>query len=371
MGIVISINENKLMNVIYEAVSRALKSMDNEVLKEGYLDDTYGSENFRRWFSGSKMVDENGKPLLLGHATRNFGFNRFNTNFIHLSSINDASYFSGGNKRMFKYKKTIDKLSDEEVVDLYNKNIKYKGEEDIYFLDEMSYKMILNKYDERIAECHDEEYIKEMGKFGFSLKKIQEDAKWLVLCKKYLMTKYEKMKGKLYCRPYHKKMPRLTPQNLVKKTIGNWFMIYFPTIKILKNEIIDKMFHDDRYLGKGGTYALCARVLKPLYVNCHGNSWDRIYVRKDCCSDYDGIYDKYSEHYEARLFRGSDIPLDNETIALFAKELGYDGVVFKNIREGAYGNIMMKETYIVFSTKQLKSPFENNGEFGDIENLFK
>lgn len=27
--------------------------------------------------------------------------------------------------------------------------------------------------------------------------------------------------------------------------------------------------------------------------------------------------------------------------------------------------------YIVFSTKQLKSPYENNGNFGDVDNLFK
>ena len=31
----------------------------------------------------------------------------------------------------------------------------------------------------------------------------------------------------------------------------------------------------------------------------------------------------------------------------------------------------MDTTYIVYSTKQLKSPFENNGDFGDVENIFK
>ena len=82
--------------------------------------------NFKKWFNGSKMVDENGKPLLLGHATRSFGFNKFNTNFIHLSSINDASYFSGGNKRMFKFKNTINKMDDNEIVNFYNKYFKYQ-----------------------------------------------------------------------------------------------------------------------------------------------------------------------------------------------------------------------------------------------------
>ena len=71
------------------------------------------------------------------------------------------------------------------------------------------------------------------------------------------------------------------------------------------------------------------------------------------------------------LKKGSYFGLDNESIAYLAKLCGYDGVVFKNIREGAYGNVRMDTTYIVFSTKQLKSPYENNGNFGDVDNLFK
>jgi hypothetical protein len=74
---------------------------------------------------------------------------------------------------------------------------------------------------------------------------------------------------------------------------------------------------------------------------------------------------------QTNLGRGSWFYLDNETIAEFAKELGYDGVVFKRIKEGSYGNVNMDTTYIVYSTKQLKSPFENNGDFGDVENIFK
>ena len=133
------------------------------------------------------------------------------------------------------------------------------------------------------------------------------------------------------------------------------------------------MFGSDKYIGKGGTYALCARVVNPFHIDCKGNSWARIYVAPDNCTDYDSIFEKWNEaglnkHGE---HKGTWISLDNESIAYFAKESGYDGVVFHNIKEGGLENIRMDTTYIVFSTKQLKSPFENNGEFGDVENLFK
>lgn len=110
------------------------------LLKEGYLDDLYLSDNFKRWFQGSKIVDENGRLILLGHATRSFGFNRFDTPFIHLSSIDDASYFSGGHKRMFRFKSTLNKLSDDEIIKLYNKHFAYREENALHLLDENRFK---------------------------------------------------------------------------------------------------------------------------------------------------------------------------------------------------------------------------------------
>ena len=107
----------------FSILEEKIRNIVKKVIREGFLDDVYGGDNFMRWFKGSKMVDENGKPLILGHATRNFGFKKFNTEFIHLSSIDDASYFSGGNKRLFRYKNTLSKLSDDDVIDLYNKHL--------------------------------------------------------------------------------------------------------------------------------------------------------------------------------------------------------------------------------------------------------
>ena len=194
-------------------------------------------------------------------------------------------------------------------------------------------------------------------------------------CKNILLKQYNKYSGQLCCRPeYDGGMPRLTPSGFRNKNLKLWFKTCFPTIKQLRNEIISEMFaKNDGYIGKGGTYALCAKVLNPLVIDCNWNPWYSIYITPNNCEAYGALFDKYCEMGENKYgyHKGSWISLDNESIAYLAKQLGYDGVVFKNIKEGSNGNIRMNATYIVYSTKQLKSPFENNGDFGDVEHIFK
>lgn len=376
-----------MANQVIRTIYRVMKVVINEIairkivaesignmLAEGYLDSVYGSESFKRWFSGSKIVDENGRPKLLGHATRSFGFNRFNTDFIHLSTINNASFFSGGNRRMFKFKKTLSKLTDEEVIELYNEYFTYNGDSQLVKVtDEMAEK-IISEYDKSITELDDPEEIKALQKYGINA---ENKKSLLKICKALFLKKYNKYTDKMYFVSCYNGLPRLQPGIDTKYTdterIKRWLKVSFPTINGIRNEVIENMFKKDNYVGRGGTYALCARVLNPLHIDCHGNTWDKIYIYKDT-PEYDRLFDKYCEanpKASRTLNRGSSFGLDNESIAYFAKKLGYDGVIFHNIREGAYGEAPMKETYIVFSTKQLKSPFENSGEFGDIENLFK
>lgn len=362
--------KNKIRNIIRESIKK--------VLVEGFLDDIYLSDNFKRWFNGSKIVDENGKPLLLGHGTMSFHSiyksKRFNTNFIHLASIDDASYFAGGKKRMFRFKNTINKLSDEDIINLYNKYLKYGSDGFIYLLDDEGIKKYNDKYNIKMAEMNQE------SKY-YSLEKREKIRILLDISKNALLKHYQRNFGKLaYREVYEGSGPKIAPGYLDaekcindKREIKKWLEFFYPTLKQVRNSVIGKMFSKDNYFGNGGTYPLCARVLNPLTIDCHGNIWSQIYVRPDNCDAYEALFDKYCEFGGNKngLKKGSWFELDNESIAYLAKKLGYDGVIFHNIREGADGEYRMKTTYIVYSTKQLKSPFENNGEFGDIENLFK
>lgn len=355
-----NLSETITRNIVENVVRR--------LLSEGYLDDIYGSDNFMRWFKGSKIVDENGRPLLLGHATRSFGFKKFNTEFIHLSSINDASYFSGGNKRMFRYKNTLNKLSEDEIINLYNNN--FSGSDGQYRkLDSNALDKIKAKYNENFNEL--DELIKSQDNDAIN------DMNALKKSYTMLMNKIRHYPdGLIYKTSYNgSELPKLTPYgfDINEMNFKEWLNSTFITLNRLKKILLYCMFDDDDYIGKGGTYALCARVINPLYIDCKGNPWDKIYVTPQNCNAYDGLFERYCEEglNKYGYKKGSWFTLDNETIAYFAKELGYDGVIFKNIREGAYGDVRMDATYIVFSTKQLKSPFENNGDFGDVENLFK
>ena len=340
------------------------------LLKEGYLDDLYLSDNFKRWFQGSKIVDENGRPILLGHATRSFGFNRFDTPFIHLSSIDDASYFSGGHKRMFKFKSTLNKLSDDEIIKLYNKHFAYREENALHLLDENRFKQTIEYYENKIQEWENETD-EELDEYGITREENNDSIRALKKGIVALQKRFEKYNGKLYMKYFNGSFPAVPNDN---NGIVLWLKSYYPTVSLIRQVILNMMFKKDEYMGNGGTYALCARVIKPLYIECKYHSWDNIYIGRDNCNGaYDELFDMYEQlgWNERHLGKGSDFALDNESIAIIAQKLGYDGVVFEHIKEGAYGTVRMDKTYIVFSTKQLKSPFENNGQFGDVENIWK
>ena len=342
-------------------------------LLENYLDDIYQSGNFLSWFKGSKMVDANGRPLLLGHATRNFGFNRFNTRFIHLSTINDASYFSGHNKRLFKFKNTLNKLSAEEIVAIYNDYFTSLNNGKLHPLDASAISFISNAYNDNLRRLSNEEEIAKLKKYHIDAN--EEYSRYLKAYKMFLKFA-ERYVGKMYFKEYSKGLPRLIPSgpySLDNSRFNLWFKGYFMSIGQIKKIIMNEMFKKDAYEGKGGVYPLCAKVVNPFYIDCNGNSWDRIYIHPENCTDYEGMFMKYNElgWNKRGEKKGSWFSLDNEAIAILAYERGYDGVIFKNIREGAYGNVRMDATYIVFSTKQLKSPFENNGQFGDVENIYR
>lgn len=340
-------------------------------LFENYLNDIYAGNNFRNWFKGSKIVDSNGNPLLLGHATRNFGFNRFKTRFIHLSTIDDAAYFSGGNKRMFRYKKTLDKLSNEEVISIFNKHFSY-GQGILNILDDSAINAINTAYENTLSKLSSPEHKENLRKYGIDAQEEVEVHEHAYAMFRRIAERYN---GKIFYREYSNGLPRLIPHGfgIDKASFTKWLKETFMTIGQIKRIILNCMFEKDSYMGKGGVYPLCARVVNPFHVNCQGNAWDKIYLLHDNCTDYDGICHKFRE-FGWDKYNGSHYglgALDNEAIAILAQELGYDGVIFHNIREGAYGNQRMDTTYIVFSTKQLKSPFENNGDFGNVENIYK
>lgn len=70
------------------------------------------AENFKKWFGKSKVVDENGKPLVVYHGTNASDFDTFDTNYVGMAWITPATEYANA---------YADDVEDARVYPLYAK----------------------------------------------------------------------------------------------------------------------------------------------------------------------------------------------------------------------------------------------------------
>lgn len=95
---------------------------------------------------------------------------------------------------------------------------------------------------------------------------------------------------------------------------------------------------------KDGVYRVYLRLLRPLVVEGRGAQWDML-------PGVPGVPKRLTKTYE---------------IAAYAKESGYDGVVFRDIKDVGESQRYFKgveDVYVVFSPTQIKSATANRGTF--------
>ena len=81
------------------------------------------------------------------------------------------------------------------------------------------------------------------------------------------------------------------------------------------------------------------------------------------------IVDAKDEPYHNIRYRGEYY--NTESLAMYAKERGYDGVIVKNVYETDYENKKGTD-YIVFNPNQIKSATDNNGNFSkESDNIYE
>ena len=81
------------------------------------------------------------------------------------------------------------------------------------------------------------------------------------------------------------------------------------------------------------------------------------------------IVDAKDEPYHNIRYRGEYY--NTESLAMYAKERGYDGVIVKNVYETDYENKKGTD-YIVFNPNQIKSATDNNGNFSkESDNMYE
>lgn len=117
-----------------------------------------------------------------------------------------------------------------------------------------------------------------------------------------------------------------------------------------------------------GNYSLYAKLNNPYVVECDGSYYNDI-------TYYEDLPDKLKEFYPNGLWRTGT----TRDVAEYAKQAGYDGVVFKNLKDngGRNSNVSLdtvSDVYITFNPKNVKSAdaitYDNNGKVIPLSERF-
>lgn len=121
------------------------------------------------------------------------------------------------------------------------------------------------------------------------------------------------------------------------------------------------------YVGKGN-YSLYAKLNNPYVVECDGSYYNDI-------TYYEDLPDKLKEFYPNGLWRTGT----TRDVAEYAKDNGYDSVIFKNLNDkgGRNSNVprdTIANVYVVFNPNNVKSAdaitYDNNGEVIPLSERF-
>ena len=125
-----------------------------------------------------------------------------------------------------------------------------------------------------------------------------------------------------------------------------------------------------------GNYSLFAKIGNPLIIDASKSNWNEIDVKSVLSTPFgDAIKADYGEDY----FDYGTQHLSTREVSNYAKQAGYDGVIFKNLKDngGRNSNISLdtaSDVYIAFNPNNVKSAdaitYDNNGEVIPLSERF-
>ncbi len=129
------------------------------------------------------------------------------------------------------------------------------------------------------------------------------------------------------------------------------------------------------YVGKGN-YSLYAKMNNPLVINANKSNWNEIDVKSVINTPFgDAIKADYGEDY----FDYGTQHLSTREVSNYAKQAGYDSVIFKNLNDkGGRNSKVPRDTianvYVVFNPNNVKSAdtitYDNNGKVIPLSERF-
>ena len=297
-------------------------------LKESKEDIIYSKE-FKDWFGdwendpehSSKVVDKDGKPLAVYHGSFSL-FDSFDPNkghnvpaIWHADRLSIASHWSN----------TSDIHRSPKVVEEFE-NLKSLVKE--LESKDTPFEEVVKKISDFTEENFDTE--------------IKSDSSYTSLeaCKKYNLDpeRYEGISYG-YVITYNNGMEMY---GNVRKDLHKYYGMLLEYVEDMvkgstRNSIVS--YH------KGFLYKNYLNIIKPLIVDAKDEPYHKI---------------KYKGEY-----------YNTESLAMYAKERGYDGVIVKNVYETDYENKKGTD-YIVFNPNQIKSATDNNGNFSkESDNMYE
>lgn len=125
-----------------------------------------------------------------------------------------------------------------------------------------------------------------------------------------------------------------------------------------------------------GNYSLFAKISNPLIIDANKSNWNEIDVKPVLNTPFgDAIKSEYGEDY----FDYGTKHLSIRDVSNYAKQSGYDGVIFKNLKDngGRNSNVSLdtvSDVYIAFNPNNVKSAdaitYDNNGEVIQLSERF-
>lgn len=125
-----------------------------------------------------------------------------------------------------------------------------------------------------------------------------------------------------------------------------------------------------------GNYSLFAKIENPLIIDASKSNWNEIDVKSVINTPFgDAIKSEYGEDY----FNYGTQHLSTREVSKYAKQAGYDGVIFKNLKDngGRNSNVSLdtvSDVYIAFNPNNVKSAdaitYDNNGKVIPLSERF-
>ena len=125
-----------------------------------------------------------------------------------------------------------------------------------------------------------------------------------------------------------------------------------------------------------GNYSLFAKIENPLIIDASKSNWNEIDVKSVINTPFgDAVKSEYGEDY----FDYGTQHLSTREVSNYAKQAGYDGVIFKNLKDngGRNSNVSLdtvSDVYIAFNPNNVKSAdtitYDNNGKVIPLSERF-